>query len=252
MMRWGAGTLLAASIALGAYRAGALTRDGALAAWATGTLTFGTGGVRTAVVLLAFFIPSTLLSRIGGDRKRAAMADAKTGPRDGRQVLANGGIAAACLLGGSSRAAAAFAGALAAASADTWGTEIGTASREQPRSIVTFEPAAAGMSGGVTALGSVASVAGSACVAAAASATGVTAFWPVAIAGVAGALADSLLGATVQERRWCPRCELGCETDPHACGSPTEHRSGFAWLSNDAVNLAATLTGAAIAAALAR
>jgi uncharacterized protein (TIGR00297 family) len=251
MTRWGAGTLLAAPIALGAYRAGALTRSGALAAWVTGTLTFGTGGVRAAGVLLAFFVPCTLLSRIAGDRKRAAMADAKAGPRDGRQVLANGGVAAVCLLGGSSRSAAAFAGALAAASADTWGTEIGTASRVRPRSIVTFEPVAAGMSGGVTALGSIASAAGSACVAAAASATGVAAFWPVAIAGVAGALADSLLGATVQERRWCPKCALQCETDPHFCGSATEHQSGLGWLSNDAVNLAATLTGAAVAAVLA-
>lgn len=252
MKRWGGGALFAGLVALSAYRSRALTRDGAMAAFAVGTVTFGAGGWRGAGVLLAFFVPATLLSRIGGAHKRTAMADAKSGPRDAGQVLANGAVAAICLLGGTPRTMAAFAGAVAAASADTWGTEVGTASHERPRSVVTFKTVPPGASGGVTAIGSIASLAGAACVAAVAAAAGVASFWPVAFGGMAGALADSLLGATLQERRWCPRCRQQCESNPHLCGAPTHRGSGLPWLANDGVNVAATVTGAAIAGLAAR
>src|SRR6202044_93779 len=55
----------------------------------------------------------------------------------------------------------AFAGAYAAATADTWGTEIGTLAAKPPRSILTGKPLATGLSGGVSAPGTAAEVAGS-------------------------------------------------------------------------------------------
>jgi uncharacterized membrane protein len=72
----------------------------------------------------------------------------------------------------------------------------------------------------------------------------------VAVAGVAGALADSLLGATVQERRWCATCNCGSERRAHDCGTNTTLAGGREWMDNDLVNLVATLTGAAVAAVL--
>ena len=54
---------------------------------------------------------------------------------------------------------AAFAGAIAAASADTWATEIGTLSPANPVSIATLRPVQTGMSGGVSILGIAASAA---------------------------------------------------------------------------------------------
>lgn len=248
-----AGAILAAAVAGVAWRARALTTSGAWAAFVVGTIVFGAGGWRAAAVLFAFFIPSVLLSRVGRERKRAAV-EAKHGARDGWQVLANGGVAALCILltlRGGTAFAAAFAGAFAAASADTWGTEIGTLSRAAPRSIVTLRPVPAGISGGVTALGSLASVAGALCVAAVAALAGVAGWWPVAVGGIAGALADSLAGATLQALRWCPACALPCETDPHRCGTATVLRRGAAWIGNDAVNLIATLAGALVAGLLA-
>ncbi len=146
---------------------------------------------------------------------------------------------------------AAFAGAFAAASADTWGTEIGTLVRQAPRSILTFKPLATGLSGGLTFAGTLAEIAGGAFVALVAALVGVAAFVPVAIGGVSGALVDSILGASLQSLRHCPTCDRDCETDPHECGSATVSRRGLDWFGNDTVNLAATLTGALVAGMLA-
>lgn len=245
------GIVFAGAVALLAWRARALTTSGALAAWIVGACVFGAGGWTYATVLFAFFIPSTLLSRIGRARKRSLVDIGKHGARDGWQVAANGGIAALCaVLAAATHAnaiAAAFAGAFAAASADTWGTEIGTLMRQPPRSILTFERLAAGLSGGVTTAGTLAEVAGACAVALVAWALGIGAWWIVAAGGIAGALADSVLGASLQELRYCPRCERDCETDPHLCGESTTLRRGAAWFSNDAVNACATAIGALVA-----
>ena len=247
------GTVLAAVVAVAARRAGALTRDGAAAAFVVGTIVFATTGWRGALVLFAFFIPSALLSRLGRVRKSALSAIGKHGPRDAWQVVANGGVAAACALFAARNAplAAAFAGAFAAAAGDTWGTEIGTLSRDRPREIVTLRPIEPGLSGGVTTLGTAASIAGSAVVGLVAALTGIAAFLPVLIGGAAGALFDSILGATLQSQRWCAHCRCACETSPHGCGQPTIVQRGLPWLENDAVNVAATVTGALVAALLA-
>ena len=218
-----------------------------------GTLTFAYGGVGGAVVLLGFFCTSTLLSRVGRTRKRAIGELAKGGPRDAWQVLANGGVATVAVALGGPLGIAAFAGGYAAANADTWGTELGMLVRQPPYSILTGKPLGTGLSGGVTLAGTIAEVGGALLIAvlAAVSWPGYGLFGAVGLAGVAGAFADSFLGATLQGRRWCPACERECENDPHVCGTPTVHRRGVPWIGNDAVNLAATATGALVAAALA-
>jgi uncharacterized protein (TIGR00297 family) len=247
------GALCAGIVGYIALRAHALTLGGALAAFAVGTLTFGALGVPGAAVLLAFFITSIALSRIGRVRKKALVDVGKTGPRDAAQVLANGAVATLCAvlaLGGDLRFAAAFAGAFAAANADTWGTEIGTLVAAAPRSILTLRPVAAGMSGGVTLAGSVAEIAGAALIAFTAAVAGIHGAWAIFAGGVIGALVDSLLGASLQALRWCPQCRRPCETDPHACGANTRLLRGAAWFGNDAVNALATAAGAGVAFAL--
>lgn len=242
------GAAFAGAVALLAWRARALTIDGALAAWIVGACVFGAGGWAYAAVLFAFFIPSTLLSRVGRARKRELTDIGKHGARDARQVVANGGVAALCaVLSAATHAppiAAAFAGAFAAASADTWGTEIGTLAKMPPRSILTFKPLAPGISGGVTAAGTLAEIAGACAVGLTAWALGAGSWWIVAAGGCIGALADSILGASLQELRYCQQCRRECETDPHFCGSVTVLRRGAPWMSNDAVNACASAIGA--------
>jgi uncharacterized protein (TIGR00297 family) len=254
-MTWLWGGFLAVAVAVVALRLKALTLDGAVAAFVVGTIVFGAGGLPAALVLLAFFVPSSLLTRVGRARKRRALADADHTARTAWQVLANGGIAACCALGALYWRApfeAAFAGAIAAASADTWATEIGTLSSRAPVSIATFRPVQPGISGGVSTLGIAASVAGALCIAIVAWIFRVASLPAVVAGGVAGSLLDSLAGATLQSRRWCPACGAECEATVHRCGTRTQQRGGIAWFQNDAVNFMATLCGALVAAAIAR
>ena len=250
------GAAFAGAIALLAGRFHALTRSGAIAAFVVGTLTFASGTFGFTLVLLAFFVPSVALSRFGRARKRDLVDVGKHGSRDALQVLANGGVATACAVGWAfahdPRWAFAFAGAYAAATADTWATEIGTLARRQPRSILTLRPVATGLSGGITFPGTLAEIAGALWIGVA----GIAAIGPayllaIPVGGIVGATLDSILGATLQELRRCDACERVCETDPHACGLPTRRVRGLPGFSNDAVNFVATVAGAAVAFALA-
>jgi uncharacterized protein (TIGR00297 family) len=180
----------------------------------------------------------------------------KGGRRDAVQVLANGGVFAvlACLSPHAPLARTAALGALAAAMADTWATEAGTLLGGTPRSLRTMRVVPPGTSGGVSLPGTLALVAGAVVLAIAGLALGLvhgTEVLAVTTGGVAGAMTDSLLGATLQERRWCATCERSTERRVHDCGAPTARSGGLAWMDNDAVNLAAPLAGAAVAALMA-
>jgi uncharacterized protein (TIGR00297 family) len=260
MHRAALGIVVAGIIALLARRAGALSRSGAIAAVVVGTVAVAMSW-RWGALLVIYFVASTLLSRLGRARKEQLTSGmlAKGGERDARQVIANGGVFATCLLIAALAQdripltmSLAALGALAASSADTWATEIGTLFGGTPRSLLTMRPVLVGTSGGVSVAGSFAMVAGAVFIAAVAGSLELTDDrLVIAAAGVAGAVADSLLGATLQERRWCAACERRSEQRVHDCGSPTRLVGGREWVDNDVVNLIATFVGAAVAALLA-
>src|SRR5512140_878614 len=88
-----AGLLLAAAVTFLARRLHALTRGGAFAATALGTVVFGLGGWQWTALLLAFFISSSALSRLFRMAKHSAEEKyAKGSERDAAQVLSNGGL----------------------------------------------------------------------------------------------------------------------------------------------------------------
>ena len=239
--------LAAAAVAL-AHRAHALTRSGALAAWAVGTVVFGVGGWWAAGALLTFFVSSSLLSR-WRRRQKEALGYEKGGRRDAGQVLANGGVAAACLLLmalGIPNALLLFLAALAAANSDTWATEIGSALGGQPYDIRTGRRADAGTSGAVSLAGTLAALAGAALLGLFAGSP--KAFLVVTLAGFGGALCDSLLGATVQAQ-WRDPAKPGRWTERPQAGPPGR---GLRGVGNDAVNGLCTLSAAGLAALLAR
>lgn len=169
---------LSATIAAAGYRRRALSGSGTVGAMLVGTATYLAGGPRWSVLLLGFFGSSSALSRLegrsAGGRSIAAMAE-RGSRRDLVQALANGGVATLAALGRLRSShpawAAAYAGALAAANADTWATEIGGLSHSPPRHILTNAPVEPGTSGGVTAAGLGGAAAGSALIGALAAIT---------------------------------------------------------------------------------
>jgi uncharacterized protein (TIGR00297 family) len=274
---------LAILIGLAAWRAHALTINGAMAAALLGTVIFGLGGLGWAFPLLGFFISSSALSRLFRRRKQALDEKFSKGSRrDAGQVLANGSIAGVFVLlhlafPYQAWPWAAFAGALAAANADTWATELGVLNRSAPRLITNGRPVERGTSGGVSALGFLSAAAGAFLIAllgvlfwqgrvAAAGSPGWLGrilgagveplslsralLWLgiITLAGVAGSAVDSLLGATVQAIFYCPSCEKETERHPiHTCGTETRQVRGWGWMDNDVVNLACTLVGGVVA-----
>lgn len=253
------GFLAALALALAARRARALSTSGAIAATATGTAVMA-AGYGWGALMAIYFVSASAISRLGRARKEARTAGMvdKGGARDATQVLANGGVFTVAALGSAlvaaplaSTLAAAALGALAASEADTWATEIGTWVGGAPRSVLTLAPVPAGASGGVSGAGSVAMVAGAVFVALVALVAGLGApLTPVIAGGITGALADSVIGATLQERRWCASCEKVTEQLVHRCGTRTTLVGGLAWLDNDWVNFLSTLVGALVAAAI--
>ena len=227
-----------------------------------GTVVTGGGGWWSGFMLIAFFVTASLLSQI---RPMAAATTARGNQRDAVQVLANGGIALACSLGYVITQhhlwLIALAGSLAAANADTWSTEIGRSSRSQPRLVTTGKRVPTGTSGAVSGRGLVGAAAGALMIAGIAalavtrydgpaSSTLVSTLLAVALAGFGGSLLDSVLGATVQERRWCDTCQTQTEQRIHQCGTPTQSCGGLVWVTNDVVNVACVLTGAILASAI--
>lgn len=261
LLQIGLGILLAAVVALAAWKIGSLSPSGAIAALITGGLVFGLGGLPWAVLLLAFFISSSLLSRMFAPRKRdVGEKFAKGSRRDWGQVLANGGVGAflAVIYGLYPEQAWAwtgFVGAMAAVNADTWATEIGVLSRDAPRLITNGRVVERGTSGGVSVLGILASMGGAALIGGLAALADPGRGWVIlaasAAGGLAGSLFDSFLGATVQAIYFCPACRKETERHPlHHCNTPTLHVRGWGWMNNDWVNFICSLVGAAVTAAL--
>jgi len=253
------GFLLALIIAFLAYRAHSLNKSGALTAVLTGTIIFGIGGWDWAILLLTFFITSSGLSRAFKKRKIGLDEKFSKGhERDAGQVFGNGGIAALfALLHGFFPDALwpwmGFAASLAAVNADTWATELGVLNPHPPRMITDLRKVVEkGTSGGVSLVGTLAALAGSAIIATLAVIL-LTEQWSlntgnwllITAAGLAGSLFDSLLGATVQAIYFCPKDQKETERHPlHLCGTETVHIRGWKWLTNDWVNFGCGATGA--------
>jgi uncharacterized protein (TIGR00297 family) len=271
MLQFAAGALLAILISVLAWRVHMLSTSGAIAAAIMGTLVFGLGGLPWAVLLIGFFVSSSLLSRLARKRKlKYEEKFSKGSSRDAWQVIANGGVATIILtltyihreiigcsdvcFSANGWAFLAFAGSLAAANADTWATELGVLSKTSPRLITSGRKVQPGTSGGISLIGILAASAGGLLIA-------ILAAFPwfgiphplewyqvtlwVTCAGLIGSLVDSLLGATLQMMYFCPSCKKETEKHPqHSCGSTTIKMRGLNGVDNDVVNLACTLSGA--------
>lgn len=258
---------LALSLVVGylGYRRGSLAPSGVLGAVLVGTVTLGCGGWEWGVLVVGFFASSSALSH-WREREKAPLAEKfqKGHRRDLGQTLANGGwgviLASVYALHPDPRAYLAFIGVMATVNADTWATELGVLSRSLPRLITTGRPVPAGTSGAISPLGTGAALAGAAFIGLLAAALGVWAgpadglkapagLLPLAtLSGLLGALADSLMGATVQGIYYCATCRKETERRVHGCGRATALVRGQRWLDNDLVNFLSAAVGGVAAA----
>ncbi len=235
---------------------GALSRSGVFATIILGTIIFSLGGWRWSPAVLFFFLSSSLLSKSGqSKKKRFKDVFQKNERRDAAQVLANGLVPSLYvmfnLINPQSLWYCLYLAALAAANADTWATELGILSRATPILITTGRPVPPGTSGGITWLGTSASLAGAMSLALVGAL-----LWPVYSvslpnlviitgAGFLASLFDSLLGAKLQAQFLCTVCGLRTERMEH-CQKPTKQTTGWGWVNNDTVNFVAALFAAAL------
>jgi uncharacterized protein (TIGR00297 family) len=246
--------LFASAVSVLSFRMKFLTAGGSFAQLLLGWALLGLGGWKWTVPILFFFLSSSLLSLLAARKKSVAVADfAKGGSRDALQVLANGGVSGILVILDCMHPLPIWypmsLGSIAAATADTWGTEVGLLSRSQPILVTTFVRVQPGTSGAISILGSLAGALGAAVTAS------IGWLWTpgqntliasaVIFSGIFSSLIDSLIGASLQAKFQCPSCLKITEKENH-CGICGNRVDGIAWLTNDVVNLASTLTGACI------
>jgi uncharacterized protein (TIGR00297 family) len=230
--RLGLALAITVSFALLALALRGVNRSGALAGGAACLLLFIAAGPPAFATLVTLFLLTWAATRFGFRRKQELGLSERREGRNAAQVLANLGVAATCaVLAASTRHAGwllAMVGALAEAATDTVASEIGQTSRSSSRLITTWQPVPSGTDGGITLMGTLAGTVAGLSVGGVAVAAGmipVQELWIPTTAGIIGMLADSFLGATLQQQRW---------------------------INNSGVNLAGTLIAAALAYALPR
>ena len=223
-------------IAMAARATSSLDTAGAVSAVIIGTAITAGLGLAGLLLMIAFFVLGSAATRLGHARKTArGIAQEKGGARGWRNAWANGSVPAvlalmAAMAPSELRAVftLAYAAAVATAAADTCSSEVGKAYGDRTVVIATLQPAPPGTEGGVSLEGTLAAAAAAALVAAMGPGGRLYA-WTlvplVAVAGVLGSLAESVLG-------------------------PVAERRG--WMGNDVLNVLNTAFGAAIAVLMLR
>lgn len=202
------GAVFAFTLTVIAFLMNWLTLDGAVSAGITGTVAYGLGGYTGAAVILAFFISGSILST---DVQSPNGLGSRKFRRDGSQVWSNGFWFSLWLVVWFQTGIIAFlvaaATSIAAATSDTWATEIG-GNRYKGATwlITTGEKVEPGTDGGISVIGSLSALVGAAFI------SGI--FWIfeqessiyllllIAVSGFLGSLLDSYLGARFQDRQY--------------------------------------------------
>ncbi len=188
-----------------------LTLPASIAGGVIGLLISPGAGFTGIAIMAAFFILGTVATSWKTKTKAAlAIAEENNGRRTAGQVLANAGVAG--ILGiyiyllpeQTHTLRLMMAGSFSAATADTLSSELGNVYGSRYYNIITFKKDTRGLNGVISAEGTLAGILGSIiiaivyCIGFGWS----TDFFSIVIGGTAGNLADSILGATVERKRY--------------------------------------------------
>lgn len=244
------GFLLSFGVAFLAYLKRSLTWDGFLAATLLGTTIYTFGGMTIWGSLIAFFISSSLLTKIHEKKEKEHSKG-----RNYVQVLSNGLVATVFsvvyfFLQHEILMLAAVV-SIASSNSDTWASEIGALSKGKTMNIINFKSVPKGVSGAISGLGTLSSFLGALFIAVifiGIYALNKTITIPnmieyafiITLCGFLGSLIDSLLGASLQaqfkgiksgkitEKSWLPNEKVVLS-------------SGLIYITNDAVNFISSL-----------
>ncbi|HEY3876708.1 MAG TPA: DUF92 domain-containing protein [Candidatus Kapabacteria bacterium] len=243
------GFYLAAAIGIIAWWRKALDVSGTIAAVIVGTIIFGLGGLGASVALVVFFTTGSILS--GLPNRHPTLLPAERHGRNWRQILANGFVPVLMIL--LSRIIPesahvwqlAYYGSVAASASDTWATEFGVRYGVKVRDLLIGEFIPSGLSGGVSVVGIAASILGSIAIAFCSTIQfgfEARAINIIAVAGIFGSLADSLLGSSLQAKY---RSSEGIVSD-RAGSEGSVLVSGLPIITNSVVNFVSSAIGAFI------
>ncbi|MGF1524707.1 MAG: TIGR00297 family protein [Leptolyngbyaceae cyanobacterium] len=221
-----------------------LTPAGYAHAWVLGVIVWGCLGWQGYVVVMAYFLIGSGVTRIGMAAKEAAgIAEKRSGMRGPENVWGSALTATVCALGtilagggwGPNLAAIwvplfglGYVASFSTKLADTTASEVGKAYGKRTFLITTLQPVPPGTEGAVSLEGTLAGILGSAIIAAVGWATGLITLSGTLICLIAAFIAtnlESVIGATLQEK--------------------------VPWLTNELVNIANTTIGAIAAIGLA-
>ena len=170
------------------------------------TLVIGYRGFNILLILMVFFISSSILSNMKNKNIQS-----KKSRRTINQVYANGGIALVIFLVShffnNDIMPVLILSSVASANADTWGTELGKLSLKQPIDIISRKEIKIGSSGGITIIGTIGSLMGSILI----GGLGyffdleLSAIIAIILAGFSASIIDSIIGSTYQARFICPK-----------------------------------------------
>jgi uncharacterized protein (TIGR00297 family) len=196
-----------AAVAFAGYRARTVSMSGALVGAAIGTIIFVCAGWQGWVLLLACFLCAAVTSRMGLQRKTLlGIAEERGGRRGAGNAIANTGVAMvaamlAALSYGHDAGLIGMTAALVAGASDTIASEIGKAWGTRTWALLPPRPVRAGTSGAMSVEGTAAGLLGAAALTALAIALGLVSraeLLPIVVGAFAGALAESLLAASLE------------------------------------------------------
>ena len=204
--------MILAGTMIGSVATGKLTVAAAITGGVLGVLVYAGAGFTGIAMVAVFFLMGTLAtSWKKGYKERAGLSEMNSSRRNAGQVVANAGVAAICGLLCYFFQQYAFvlrlmmAASLSSAMADTLSSELGNVYGRRFYNILTLQKDTRGLNGVVSLEGTGMGIAGS-MVVALVYAIGFGIAWStfmiIVIAGTTGNLFDSVLGASLERKRY--------------------------------------------------